>query len=363
MALAEPLVAADAHPRFDNSSVDGYAVPGPVDSGGGLSLSSKAVPAGGVASDLIVGECCRVLTGAPIPANCFGVAMQEDVDVVESNVSFTAGVVKDQNIRRRGADLMEGDELASVGSPVNSGVVALGASQGYRTLAVFSRPRVGLVTTGDELVDPAETPKGSQLRDSSQSMLVAQLHGAGVELVECHRIADDFSLLRQTLVALSERCDLIVTAGGASVGDHDCIPGAVRKHGFIYLRNVGIQPGKPTLFGRIGETPILALPGNPASSFVCFELFGVEMIRIMAGFSHPSRRWLPAVYEGDHEPNGRQVFERARLLAEGGALHATPLPVQESFGIRSLAGADALARLPANVPIGRGDRCDVLPLW
>lgn len=354
--LAEEVVAEERYPRFDNSSVDGYALPFAAEAGARAPLAGVA-PAGQAFEGRFDGA-VRVLTGAPIPEGTYGVVMQEDVSRDGDAIVLREAVARNAFVRRAGSDVAKGETLLSPGVRLSAGGVALAASQGLADLAVADAVRCRVVTTGDEVVDFAETPSGAQIRDTNAPMMTLQARSAGCE-VEHVRVVDDEDALRE---ALGGDFDLILVAGGASVGDRDFLPGAVARLGEVVFHGVRMRPGKPILFGRIGPAWVFGLPGNPASAFVGFELFVREAVGRLLGCLRPEPRWTEAVFGEDRKAVGREDFARVVLRELDGTPVATPVGEQGSFGLRSLAFADGLARLPADRDVRRGERVPVLLL-
>ena len=343
--LAEPIHARLDHPPFDNSGVDGYALAEAPSVDRPIPVLGEIV-AGGPTVWLAGGCSLRVLTGAALPPNTYAVVMQEDVEPLIGRIKINASVSADENVRRRGEDFSQGDLLLDVGQPLNSGAIALLASQGVTAVSVFLAPTIGVLTTGDELVSIDVEPSGSQLRDSNQELLAAGLLSLGVRTIVRWRVRDDPLLTAGALSELASACDLVIVSGGASVGDHDYLRSSVEKLGRVEFHGISVRPGKPTLFGFIGETPLLGLPGNPSSSFVCFHLFVGEMVRRMSGHSSPEPVWIPATFRGDISPSPRDHFERVLVKVSDGVLYADRLPSENSQGLKACALCTGLARIP-----------------
>ncbi len=357
-AIAEPLVAAEPNPRFDNSAVDGYAVGCREDTTPGTRLRLQgAVPAGqsGI-GPIRTGSAVRILTGAPVPVGTFGIAMQEDVEVHGDEVMLREEIREGRHIRRAGADFAAGSVLAHAGAPIDAALAAHLAFSGVVEPLVFARPSVAVLTSGDELVDPGTQPEGAQIRDTNSAMLGMQVLGAIGKPAEHRRVLDDRRAMLDVLRDLAERNDVVLAAGGASVGDRDYLADVVRELGSIRFHGVKIRPGKPLLFGRIGGSFVIGLPGNPASDFVCFEVFVRETLRRLSGWVEPCLCWSDTVIGFDHPACGREDFVRvrqegARLVSAGD---------QGSYGLCSLGQAHGLARLPADRHVHAGEVCPVV---
>jgi molybdopterin molybdotransferase len=357
------IVAADSLPRFDNSAVDGYAIGHEEDAGEGTELRVVAhLAAGGDnVQRLAKGEAARIFTGAPVPPDAYAVVMQEDVSLVgEERIRLSELVTREDNIRLEGTDFAPGDRLVEPGERIGAGQIALLATLGVTRAEVAAKVRVAVLSTGDELVSPEETPVGAQIRDSSQPMIAALASLAGATVVATGRVKDDPRLLEQTLRELATKADVVVVSGGVSVGEHDHLPDVVRESGEVLFHKLAIRPGKPVLCGKVDGAWVVGLPGNPASSFVCFQLFAREVIRGLEGAANPYGKWVPAAYTQAHTGMGRNDFVRVALSCESGKLWARPVREQGSFGLRSVASADGLAMTPADRDLKPGDDVMVL---
>lgn len=366
--LAEPIVARRDNPAFDNSAVDGYLLGSPsADEGDGFVLVGE-IRAGSRPPYATPGpgQAVRIFTGAPVPAGAFCVAMQEDVERTDDQVRLKEAVREYAGIRRQGTDFAAGTELVAAGTRVGAAAIALAAWNGVSELTVARLPRVAICVTGDELLEPGQAAEEGQIYDSNGPMLEALVRSAGPATVTRSRLGDNLEKTKAHLSNLSnpseDPADLILVSGGASVGDYDHLPAAVAELGDVYFHGVRVKPGKPVLFGKIGASFIFALPGNPASSYVTFELFVRDALRRLGGESDPKGHWLRARYDGDHGPANRDEFVRVRLEIRDGRNWAVPVYEQGSFGLRSLAAAEGLARLRAETRFEPGDRCECLVL-
>jgi len=349
--LADSLVATSDHPRFDNSAVDGYAFNLADLDGVGLSKPVAFTVATGPneCPPLAPGLSARIFTGARLPTDTAAVAMQEDVDVSDGRVKLREALPVDQGLRRAGTDFRAGDLLLPAGTPINPGVAGLLASQGLTRPHVKALPRCIVITTGDEIVSPECEPGPAELRDSIGAMLT---HAGGrYATVSAAFASDDPSRLGKVLAHAAEHADAVFIAGGASVGDRDFTARVVAELGQVEFHGINVRPGKPLLFGHVNGKPVVGLPGNPASAYVCFHLFGVPLVRRLGGWPEPNHHWLEAPYGGTHPAEARDVFARVTL---GGGV-ATPVHEQASFGLKSLGAAQALARLPAGKVVAAGD--------
>ncbi|MHB8634948.1 MAG: molybdopterin molybdotransferase MoeA [Fimbriimonadaceae bacterium] len=353
--LSEPIIATGAHPRFDNSAVDGYAFHIADLEAVGVPRSVAFVVASGAVNppELQPGQVARIFTGAIIPAGAAAVAMQEDVDAAADGVRLHAPLALEAGVRREGSDFAKGETLANSGSPITPGIAGLLASQGVTRPSVMALPSCVILTTGDEIIPPDHEPGPGQLRDSIGAILA---HAAAPYAVpETAYAPDDPARIRRELARAVDRADAVFIAGGASVGDRDFTAGVVRELGHVEFHGINVRPGKPLLFGLVNGKAVIGLPGNPASAFVCFHLFGVPLLRRLGGWSDPRQMWLSVPFGGSHPAESRDVFARV-TITDG---FAAPVLEQASFGLRSLAAAHALARLPAGAPVAHGDAVQV----
>ena len=339
--LLGDVVALRDQPAAALSAMDGYAIrfddlPGP--------WTIIGETAAGAAPDRRVetGEAVRIFTGAMLPAGSDTVIVQEDVTRDGARLTLTGDgpQSRGRHIRARSTDFATGDCLLPSGTRLTPGAIAAAAMSGAGQLAVGRRPRVAIVTTGDELVQPGHPLAPGQIPDSNGAMLAAMLAGEVSEAILPHHIRDDRATLAKVLKELARRHDVIATVGGASVGDHDHVRGALEDAGGqLGFWKIAMRPGKPLIAGTIGETVLLGLPGNPSSAFVTATLFLVPLVRHLAGARDP----FPSVHRAPlaaplAEGGTRRDYLRARL--EGGRL--TPLFGQESGLTLPLASANSL---------------------
>jgi len=345
--LADDIVAARALPIFDNSAMDGYAA---------RSAELPAtlpvvglVAAGQVMTETVpTGVAIRILTGAPLPAGLDTVVIQEDAKVDGANVTLPASPVGD-NVRRAGEDIAPGETAVTAGTRLGAGELGLLAALGLVELSVVKRPRVALITTGDELVDVTTTPLPGQIVDSSAHMLGAMVTAAG-GVPSYFGIAKDDPMSLAAMIASAFDHDAIITTGGVSVGDRDHVRTALTAAGVeLELWKVAMKPGKPFSFGMNGRVPVFGLPGNPVSSFVVAELFVRPALLAMSGCTVTERPRAPVhLVRGYRKQAGRAHYIRARIERNGEYLIAHPHPKQGSAMLTSLIGCNALVELAAD---------------
>ena len=339
--ISDDIIAQRDQPAAPLSAMDGYAIrfddlPGP--------WTVIGESAAGAAPDRSVGarEAMRIFTGAILPGGADTVIVQEDVaaDGVMLSLNGGAPATRGRHIRARATDFAAGDCLLPAGTRLTPGAIAAAAMSGVDQLAVGRPPRVAILTTGDELVQAGRALTAGQIPDSNSPMLAAMLAGEPSDVSLPHHVRDDRAILARILKDLARRHDVIVTVGGASVGDHDHVRGALQDAGGkIDFWKIAMRPGKPLIAGTIGETVLLGLPGNPSSAFVTATLFLLPLVRHLAGARDP----LPAIHQAPLATaldggGGRRDFLRARL--ENGRL--TPLIGQDSGMTLPLAATNAL---------------------
>jgi len=359
-ALIAPALARLTQPPFDAAAMDGYALrladlPGP------LPVIGTAAAGQPYEGDTPPGSAVRIFTGAPVPAAYDRVVMQEMVTRDGDRITV-AGPGGSRNIRPRGNDFAEGAGFQPPRA-LRPADLALLAAMNVPRLTVARRPRVAVLAGGDELVPPGTQPAPGQIICSNDLAIAALVQEAGGQATILPLARDTEESLRDRF-AQAQGCDLIVTIGGASVGDHDLIGKVAVDLGMERaFYKLAMRPGKPLMAGRIGSAAMLGLPGNPVSAVVCAKLFMQPLIRAMQGLP-PGPEPLQAVLDRDLEPEGdRQHYLRARLLPATGLPRINPFADQDSARLWLLAQADALLIRPAGDPARKaGEVMDYLPL-
>ncbi|MCC0097749.1 MULTISPECIES: gephyrin-like molybdotransferase Glp [Streptomyces] len=398
--LVEDVTVPVALPPFDNSSMDGYAVrtadvqgaseefPAVLTVIGDVAAGSAELPAVGP------GQAARIMTGAPLPPGAEAVVPVEWTDggtgggaasgmtPASAAPEGSGGEVRVHraaearaHVRARGSDVQAGDLALAAGTVLGPPQIALLAAIGRGTVRVRPRPRVVVLSTGSELVQPGESLAAGTIYDSNSFALAAAARDAGAIAYRVGAVADDAETLRSTIEDQLIRADLLVTTGGVSVGAYDVVKEALTSvgradeeadGGRMDFRKLAMQPGKPQGFGTIGpdHTPLLALPGNPVSSYVSFELFVRPAIRALMGLADVSRPSVRAVLEADKalgSPAGRRQFLRGKYDAQAGTV--SPVGGSGSHLIAALAHADSLMVVPEDVTsVEPGDELEVVLL-
>jgi len=347
--LAESLLAARTQPAADLSAMDGYALrDGETGPWQVIGESAAGHPFAGTVN---AGEAIRISTGAAMPQGADAVLLQENATRAGDTLSLNGeGEPSPRHIRRAGFDFRTGDEILSAGTRIGAGQLAAAIAAGHADLSVHRLPHIAIVDSGDELsADPANCPP-NQIPASNGAMLAAMCAGLASEIVRFGPVPDDLGALSAALGRASD-ADVIVTSGGASVGDHDLVRPALEAWGGkIDFWRVAMKPGKPLLVARKGAQIVLGLPGNPVSSYVTAYLFLLPLLRALAGSTNP----LPSsvmLTAGTDLPPGGDRLEFVRAIRHGETV--SPLPQQDSSALRSLAAANALIVRPAGTPAAK----------
>lgn len=368
--LAANLHSKRTQPPFNASAMDGYAVRGEDIQLKGNVLHLIGESAAGHGYDKSVGEkqAVRIFTGAPIPEGADTILLQENATQIEDKVTVDAPEVTGRHIRQMGLDFAQGRELLLAGHRLNERSVALAAAMGHGHVSVYRKPRVAILATGDELVLPGDAASKDQIVASNHLTVAALVTIAGGEAIQLGIAGDSFiALERGILAAEAEGADILVTLGGASVGDHDLVQNALTRRGMeLSFWRIAMRPGKPLIHGRLGPMAILGLPGNPVSSYVCARLFLMPLIRAMQGDPEAGRDPSePAILGCAVRQNDkRQDYLRAAFdIDPEGLPIVTPYDLQDSSMIRVCAEAGALViRRPNAPPQAAGDKCRIIRL-
>jgi molybdopterin molybdotransferase len=354
---AADVSATIALPSFDNSAMDGYAVVA-ASAKNGARLTMTAEQPAGLSKNLRVsgGEAIRIFTGAPMPAGADAVVMQEEAEREGDHVIIRGEVSAGEFVRHAGSDLAVGQQILRAGDRISSAMVGLLASQGLRSVEVYSCPSVAIVTTGDEVVAPGRSLRSGEIFESNGMMLSALAKRTGATVTTRAHVRDDFSELCDSLREASQANALIIS-GGVSVGERDLVRSALQEIGAsIDLWRVKIKPGKPFLFGKLGDCLIFGLPGNPVSSFITFLILVRPALLKMMGARNLD---LPqSIARLGHDVAGDEVrphyirgrLENARFAAAGR---------QESHALYGLARAHALLRVAPGEKIPAGSEVTV----
>ena len=359
-AISQPVTARRTLPPWNNSAMDGYAVRS-ADLPGRLTVIEK-IFAGQLPTKTIgVGECARIMTGAPLPEGADAVVMQERTRPDGEQVIIEGMLAPGTNVRRRGEDATEGEPLLPAHTPLGLGEAGLLWAQGLTDIEVPRRPTVSIASSGDELRSVGDAT--GRVIDTNSPMLKIAVERAGGVATPLGIAADSL----QTVSALFEKgleSDVLITIAGASVGDKDFARPALQSLGVeVLFHRVAMKPAKPVLFGRKGSTLVFALPGNPTSALVAFEIFVRPALRALQGLT-PLATVMPARLSTPFKKAaGLRHLVRVTTDTRDGALWATPLPSQTSGALASAAGASYLMSVPPAIEtLAVGDLIDLIPV-
>jgi len=365
--LRADAVAMVSHPPADVSAMDGYAL-----RFGDVAAVPHTVPvigesAAGHPWSGVIGEnqAVRIFTGAHVPKGADTIVIQEDTDAGDSAVIIKEKPQRARHIRPAGQDFRAGDTVLTAPRRLTARDIGLLAAMNLASVPVSLRPRVGVLSTGDEIVLPGQPIADGQIVSANGPGLCAFVAAHGAEAVHLGVVKDDLAALRDA-IGRAEPLDLLVTSGGVSVGDHDLVAAALRSADFaMVFHKIAMRPGKPLLFGHVRGMPVLGLPGNPVSAMVCAILFLGSALARLQGLAGDAPEQIPARLGVDLKANdGRQDHMRATLSrGADGTVTATPLPAQDSAMIAALARAQALIVRPPYAPAAKaGDTVPVISL-
>ncbi|PVM87271.1 molybdopterin molybdenumtransferase MoeA [Caulobacter radicis] len=363
--LAQDIVADRRQPPFDASAMDGWAIRradyGVVET---FAIVGESAAGRAYSQPLEEGQAVRIFTGAPVPAGADLVVIQEEATRERDQVAFAAGDSPKANIRPAGGDFRAGDRLLEAGVRIDPWRLSLAAAAGRAELSVARRPKVAILATGDELVAPGGAPAPDQIFESGSFSLAALIEAWGGQVIKLAPAADSVEAI--TAAVADAAVDLVVTIGGASVGDYDLVKPAMTRLGLdLRVQTIAVRPGKPTWFGHLDDgRRVLGLPGNPASALVCAELFLRPLLSALSG-ADPALPFgvarlaaaLPAAGPREH------WMRAARAIDAEGRVTVAPFPDQDSSLVGVFARADALVMRPAGAPpAAAGDLVTTLPL-
>jgi len=356
--LAAPLVASLDLPPWPNSAMDGYALRLADWRGEPLEVTQR-IFAGQAPQHLQPGTCARIFTGAPVPPGADCVEMQENAEVLDDGrVRFTEALNVGQNIRPQGQETRVGETVLVAGTRLNSIKLGLCATLGVAQLSVVRRPRVAVLSTGDELIEPGQPLGPGQIYNSNRTLLIQWLRQVGCEVIDGGILPDNLELTRQRLGGF-DNVDLILSTGGVSVGEADFLGHALREEGELALWKLAIKPGKPLTFGHFRGVPVIGLPGNPASTLVTFALLARPYLLRRLGVQDvlPLRFPVPAGFVW-RTAGERREYLRARIENGRAVLYSN----QSSGVLRSAAWAEGLVEVPEGRTLSEGENVNFIPL-
>ncbi len=367
--LAEDISARRTQPPFAASAMDGYAVRAedvarvPAT----LKVIGTSAAGHGFSGRVQSGEAVRIFTGAPVPEGADTIIIQENTNALENSVEILQSDRLGTYVRPAGLDFKQGDVLLKKGTRLGPCELAIAAAMNHGTLPVVRRPRIAILATGDELVQPGENPGPDQIVASNTFAVGAYARNAGAQIIDLGIAGDTFAEIERSIRAARDaKADVLVTLGGASVGDHDLVQSALTREGMeLGFWKIAMRPGKPLMHGQLGDMQILGLPGNPVSAIVCGVLFLVPLVRALSGDPQAGRdRSEAAVLGADLKENDtREDYLRAEIQDGPGLPVALPFSRQDSSMLRVLAQSHCLIiRAPYASAAKAGDGCRIIRL-
>ncbi len=366
--LGEDLISLRTQPPFPAAAMDGYAI-NSLDAATGNTLKVIGESAAGhsFSGSISCGETVRIFTGAPVPQGADTVVMQEDVTALEGGMMrISADVTAGRHVRKTGLDFAQGQMVLAKGTVLDAANLSLAAASGHAKLPVFRKPRVAILATGDELVAPGMVAGADQIVASNGYGTAALARKIGAEIIDLGIVGDDIAKISSVIQSAFESdIDVLVTLGGASVGDHDLIKPVLAGFGIeLGFWQIAMRPGKPLMHGRYGKTHVLGLPGNPVSSLVCGHLFLVPLLSKMIRQTHEQDTRDARLTHAMRSNDRRQDYVRALVTKNAeGALDVTAFDIQDSSMLSTLAGSNCLIIRAPNAPSANaGDLVNVMML-
>ncbi|CAI8328083.1 molybdopterin molybdotransferase MoeA [Porticoccaceae bacterium] len=345
-------------PPAANSAMDGYAFCAADAAANNFKLPvSQRIPAGSVAMPLVPGTAARIFTGGEIPLGADTVAMQENCEEADESVSVDTKVASGTNVRPQGQDIQAGEVILKLGTRLRAQELGLLSSVGLAKVDVFKPLKVAIFSTGDELVEPGVPLQSGQIYNSNRATLIGLIESLGMTAVDLGVVPDRREATEHVLKKAAMRGDVIISAGGVSVGDEDYVKTAVEKVGAMAFWKVAIKPGKPLAFGHVAGTPFIGLPGNPASVFVTFMILARPFLLACHCSPVNAPKPLKAVAQFAKAGEKREVYLRGRLTEQG-----VEISTNQSSGVLSSAcWGDVFVVQQSGESIAEGDLVDVLP--
>jgi gephyrin len=360
--LAAPLIADVSLPPFPAATMDGFAV---IHDDPAI---ERRVLGSGFAGDnpditVVPGTAAKIMTGAPVPAGADSVVQVENTTTHDGIMTIQQPQVRyGNNIREVGADLRKGDRLIEAGTLLGPAEVGLLASLGHAEVLVGRRPRVAVISTGNELVAPDQTPGPGQIRDSNRFSLALAAQRAGAEIVVNRHIRDEEAQLRDGIQDALEAADVVLTSGGVSMGDLDLVKKLLGELAVVHFQKLFMKPGKPLNFATVGDKLLFGLPGNPVSCLVCFQNFVRPALQVLQSAPPDAYPTVPVVIEHEIAPSDRIEYQRAIVTTDAdGRLRARNTGPQMSARLMSFVGSNAfLVVQPRDEPYAAGDTMDAI---
>lgn len=356
--LAAPLAARYPSPMFDNSAMDGYAVCDPEGRLKTFTLTGRTQAGDCAAEPLQAGSAVRIFTGAPLPANTTAVVPQEETETDGATLTVTAAIKPGQHMRLQGEETAAGRELLAKGSKLNAAALGLAASQGYDRVPVFDKLKVIVFSSGNEITEPGMPLESGKIYDANRFLLISWLQMRGAQVMDGGILPDDLARTETTLGYAAKKFDVLITSGGASVGEADYLKQAVENIGTLTTHTLAVKPGKPFAWGQIGNAKIFVLPGNPVAAFVTAHMLLLPVLNKLMG--KKERNWVLPKVTAKAAFSTRKAIKRREFLrvgvkiGENGDTLAVLLPNQGSAMLSTCAAADALCEIPAGQTVSEG---------
>ena len=365
--LATDLVSKRTHPPFNASAMDGYAVKykDASEIGATLKVVGESAAGHGFHGTFEDGETVRIFTGAPVPSSADTILIQENTEKQDDGfVKVTSPAQANRHIRLAGVDFSKDDVLLKQFREMDYSAITLAASMNYAEVEVFQKPLISVLATGDELVSPGEEPGLDQIIASNAYGVMAMCESAGADILDLGIAQDKLDVIKASVQkALDSETDILVTIGGASVGDHDLVQQALTEMGMeLNFWKIAMRPGKPLMYGTLGKMRVMGLPGNPASSLVTASLFLAPLVRKLAGRETATPQTTAKLTVDLPENDHRQEYMRAHIeTGENGDKTVTPFKRQDSSLVRVFADANGLLIRPPHAKAAvKGEICDII---
>ncbi|MGA7181350.1 MAG: gephyrin-like molybdotransferase Glp [Thiobacillaceae bacterium] len=361
--LGKGVISRVTVPPLDNSSMDGYAVRAREVETGVPMWVSQRIAAGQMGEVLQPGTAARIFTGAPIPPGADSVVMQENAIVEGGEVRFPSSPRSGQNIRRAGEDIMAGTEVLPPGKRINAAELGLAASAGMETLMLVRRLKVAIFSTGNELAEPGDPIKPGQIFNSNRYTLTGLLQGLDTDLRDFGRVPDTLDATIRTMQQAADWADVVITSGGVSVGEEDHVKAALDALGRLEMWKVAMKPGKPVVYGRVGDADFIGLPGNPVSVFATFCLFARPFLLKRMGVTQVLYRAFPIRAAFDwSKPGTRREFLRGLMVPDGeGGAEVRLYPNQGSGVLTSVTWGNGFVDIAVGQTVVRGEWVRFIP--
>lgn len=366
LILAEDILVQYDSPLFDNTAMDGYALGGDLETCQQWHVIDR-VAAGDAADNitLTTGQAARIFTGAPIPKGTTAVIQQELTQLTGNTLTTIKPAKKGQNIRYQGEELTKGNVLLAAKKRLTPAMISLLANQGYSKVKVFKPLNIHVFSTGNELLEPDQPLSSGKIFDSNRYLILSWLQQANCYVVNGGILPDDLAKTEQALAKASTEADVIFTTGGVSVGEEDHVRTAIEKQGQLVFWKLAIKPGKPFAWGKIKNTTVLMLPGNPVASLVTFHLLALPALRVLSGMTVSKAKPESYMAEADFtitKMQNRREFLRVGINHEKTGPLVELLDKQGSAMLSTCITAEALAEVPVDTTIEKGDKVKIYPL-